>query len=577
MQIDQTETLERVFSYEALAEARSQVEAKKRMEQLKISNGLDFYRPHHKQHEFHIADYKFRYLRTGNRFGKSDCGAAEDIAWARGERTWYKYEFDVIDGKGKVTYHHTGGEDHPYVRVGLPLRSTKGLIIVADWDKAEEIFTNLDAGQGKGKLFKLLPDGCWRYEKDRGEIKKIIVDCVHGGESTIYIDTIKSFMTNKIGQESGDWDWIHVDEPCSKDQWTANSRGLIDRKGRGWFTCTPLSEMWINDEFLDPKEIRYNGHEPKVKIDPETGKPIYWMLPGSSFDNPHISAEEVKTIFAGLSENDKKTRIGGLPKALTGVIYTNFDPEKHILRDVPKGWTSILSPPDNACIRIAIDPHPKTPHAVLFAATMPNGQTIFWGEIFQHCMMRELAHMIKEYIGNRPVMRCVVDPSAWIEDAVDGSSMAVDLFSHAPFLPIEKASKDLSRGILRTQMALSQRNERGNPFLLFHETLFRTLLEFDRYVWDPKKEKPQDKDDHTMECLYRLVMCSTALESANPGVFQYIDPNFTEVAQPKSSPLDNFSLDLPMFQEARMPSIREILHEGAKQINHFGETRYRRG
>jgi hypothetical protein len=35
-------------------------------------------------------------------------------------------------------------------------------------------------------------------------------------------------------------------------------------------------------------------------------------------------------------------------------------------------------------------------------------------------------------------------------------------------------------------------------------------MEFDRYVWDPKKEKPIDEHDHLMECLYRLAL--TGLE-----------------------------------------------------------------
>ena len=36
-------------------------------------NGLAYYRPHDKQSKFHsLAEFTFRYLRTGNRFGKSD-------------------------------------------------------------------------------------------------------------------------------------------------------------------------------------------------------------------------------------------------------------------------------------------------------------------------------------------------------------------------------------------------------------------------------------------------------------------------------------------------------------------------
>lgn len=562
-----------LFDPFALSELRAEVARTKRMAELKKANGLDFYRPHHKQDLFHQADYKFRYLRTGNRFGKSDCGVAEDCAWARGERSWYKYEFDVLDGKGNITRHHPGGLDHPFITSGLPLRSTKGLIICADWDKAEEIFTNLEDGQARGKVFKMLPEGSWKYEKDHGEIKKIIVECIHGGESTIYIDTIKSFMTNKVGQESGDWDWIHIDEPCSEDQWTANARGLIDRKGRGWFTCTPLSELWINDFFLPPDEIRYSGHEPKLYADAK-GRVNKWMLPGSSFDNPHISAEEVEINFGHLTEAEKETRILGRPKQLTGVIYTNFEPEAAILRGLPFGWTDILTPPDNACIRIAIDTHPKTPHAVLFAATMPNGQTVFWNEIFSHPDVKEFMELINSYVKGRNIAYCGCDLSAWNQDAKDGSSLADDMLTYAENLPIQKASKDLSRGILRTQQALRQRTDKGTPYLLFHESLKRTLFEFDRYVWDQKKEKPVDKNDHMMECLYRLVLAATDIMSPHPGIFTYISPE-EQISAPAKFDGFNYSLGIPGRAEPSVQSFRDIIQNGQPVRTYRGKDRYK--
>ena len=62
-------------------------------------NGIEFYRPHWKQHLFHShADIRWRYMRSGNRGGKSQCGVAEDISMALGERRFYKHKFDVIDG-----------------------------------------------------------------------------------------------------------------------------------------------------------------------------------------------------------------------------------------------------------------------------------------------------------------------------------------------------------------------------------------------------------------------------------------------------------------------------------------------
>ena len=52
---------------------------------LRQAYGINFYRPHAKQDKFHRAGDKVgRYVRTGNRGGKTKCGAAEDVAWLLG-------------------------------------------------------------------------------------------------------------------------------------------------------------------------------------------------------------------------------------------------------------------------------------------------------------------------------------------------------------------------------------------------------------------------------------------------------------------------------------------------------------
>ena len=60
------------------------------------SYGINFYRPHAKQDKFHASgDKTGRYVRTGNRGGKTKCGAAEDVAWLLGGRVWYKNSFEM--------------------------------------------------------------------------------------------------------------------------------------------------------------------------------------------------------------------------------------------------------------------------------------------------------------------------------------------------------------------------------------------------------------------------------------------------------------------------------------------------
>jgi hypothetical protein len=464
-----------------------QLFALRRLDELKESYGLLFYEPHEKQDEFHaMGMFKRRYVRTGNRFGKSTMGGAEDCAWAIGERPWYK-------------------QGDPRRSVGLPKHSTKGLIIVADWDKAHEIFTNPVRGQGQGKLFKFLPkDAILRTSRNNaGVISEITVKSIWGGESSIMLDTVKSFKSNPMGQESSDWDWIHVDEPCPKDMWVANSRGLIDRNGSAWFTCTPIDQPWINDMFIPREQFRLTGGE-TIKKDEN-----HVMIVGSSYDNPFNTASALAMFEADLTEEQKDCRIKGIPFALSGLVYKEFHPSDSLYRGTPFGWDNPMCPPANYTIRLAIDPHPQVPHAVLFAATSPEGQVYFFAEIFRKMSAVELCEAIHDVVGPRHVQIFLCDPAAYVPSNIDQSVMADVLIENGVF--VEKASKDLSRGIITTQAALADTivSPRGvkQRRLLFGEHLTETRWEFDHYTWNPTRpNKPIDKHDHMMENLYRLVL-----------------------------------------------------------------------
>jgi hypothetical protein len=462
--------------------------ALKRLAELKKQNGILFYKPHKKQDEFHRnGKRKRRYVRTGNRFGKSTMGGAEDVAWARGEREWYP------KGDERRT-------------AGIPKHSTKGLIICADWDKAHEIFTNPVKGQAQGKLFKFLaPETIVRTSRNNaGVISEITVKCIHGGESTIMLDTVKSYMSNPLGQESSDWDWIHVDEPCPKPMWVANSRGLIDRHGSAWFTCTPIDQPWINDMFVPRDQFRLTTGETILKDED------HMMIVGTSYDNEYNTPAALAMFEADLTEQEIECRIRGIPMALSGLVYKEFHPSDSLYRGTPYGWQDPMTPPENYTIRLAIDPHPQVPHAVLFSATSPEGIVYFFAEIFRKFTSpTEFCEAINAVVGTRHVQIFLCDPAAYVPSNIDQSVLADHLIEGGIY--VEKASKDLSRGILMTQAALNSTitSPAGKVCkkLLFGEHLTETRWEFDHYTWNLKRPNhPIDKDDHMMENLYRLVL-----------------------------------------------------------------------
>jgi len=427
-------------------------------------DGLPFYRPHPKQDLFHRSVARRRGVFTGNRFGKSTMGCAEDCAWLRGERPWL-------------------AESDPGRKSGIPQHPVKGLVIANDWDKVDEIWTGQD-----GKLWRFLPKDGFIKKVTRnhsGAIDNVTTSSPFGGTSTLRFDTVRSFMSNPLGSESSDWDFIHVDEPCPEKMFKAAGRGLIDRMGSAWFTLTAIAEPWITDAF-EPEGVFANAG--------------IFVIEGTIYDNTFLHKEAIDDYEGTLTEDEKSCRLYGKPLHKSGLIYKMFQRDKHVLSELPKGWRSFAEPPESWSHYLYIDPHPHTPKMVLFLAVDPFGRPYYFKDIFDPCLIKELCGKIRTTLNGRRIVRARLDPLAWVEDPVHGTTMAQEFMNCG--IAVEKASKDLSRGILRAQEALSH----PTAFPLFSPECRRTIWEFGRYRWDEETNKPVDADDHAMECFYRSVL-----------------------------------------------------------------------
>jgi len=475
------------------------------LKRLKEENGLEFYRPHAKQHKFHLAKAKGRYLRTGNRFGKSECGIVEDLAMALGGRLWYRHAFDILDGAGNIVEKHTGGHNHPYVTSGIPQRPLKILILVVNWDKAKSVFTTRESSyETWGKLWKFLPKSAIGKVTNGGRGDRVeSIEIIRpkefgGGSSTITFDTVESYKHSKTGGESDDWDVIHVDEPIPETMYKAFARGLMDRDGAYYFTCTPLDEMWINDLFCPPGQRMVKDADAGVSFERK------YLITGSIYDNPYRNEAGVKEFEATLTREEKACRLYGLPLAFAGMVYREFVYDLHVLCDVPKGWENYHLPPIDYTIRVAWDVHQRIPQALLFAATAPNGDAFIYDEQYFDSLIDPNATALAKKIDGRNCVDLLIDPFAVVPCAVTGESVLDELMKYE--LWFEKASKDLSTGVSRVRERLAERRANGQPTIYFSPNLKQTLFEFSHYVYDTEKNEPKDKDNHMMENLYRLVL-----------------------------------------------------------------------
>lgn len=538
-----------------LAALKKENEELRRAKALREAYGINFYRPHWKQHKFHVCPATGRYGRTGNRFGKSQMGTAEDVAWALGERPWYKNAFDIRNGKGDVRESHPGGENHFYVTVGIPQRPVKILILCENWKKAKSVFTNRDGSADmQGKLFKLIPkNSLGKITRSTGgdiiqvEVKRPAAR--GGGCSIIRIDTVQSYKNSPQSAESDDWDFIHVDEPCPEDMFKAHGRGLMDRNGHYIFTCTPIIEMWINDKFTPP------GRTVMADIiDEEFNEEIdgcvisKYIITGSVYDNPYRTPAGVAEFLSGLTEQDKKCRIDGYPLALAGAVYQEFIYDMHVLCDLPKdksgkSWVNYFTPPTDATIRVAWDVHgAKRPQAILLVATLPDGTVIVYDEMFYEPLIKPNAELLKRKLAPYFVADQLIDPRACIVNPVTGTADVLDALAEYD-LYFDKGSKDMMAGISATKEKLLERHVVTNlPTIYFSPKLKETLFEFSHYVYDMDKNEPIDKDDHMMENLRRLILSG----------LEYVAPPSDEDWKPSQKPFAmHEGVDLEMERSMR--------------------------
>lgn len=432
---------------------------------------LERFLPNPKQLEFlQHSTVKRRAGFCGNRFGKSTIGVVEDCCWLLGERPFFP--------KG-----------HPLRRAGIPLRGVKGVVIGEDWDKVREIFTEDKNPDMPGKFFDFLPPSkiVDQHRNAIGVIDMIVVENDIDGRkrrSTVFFETVRTFVTSPKSVESSDWDFIHCDEPLPKAMWTGMSRGLIDRGGFSWWLLTPLSEPWMYMEMLDQSAKAPN---------------LYWFFEATMDDNPLLSDEDKQLYLDQLTVEERECRRLGKPLAFGRMVLGHFDDKKHIWQKPtpPEGWKSWAEPPAEYMCCYAIDPHPQTPHAVLFIAVSPFGDVFLYDEIFEKCLLSDLAQKIKERENNHRFSLALCDPIAWVRNPDTGRVWADTFYELG--LPVVQASKEKSAGIITLNNLLgSPRNLKVAPHLLNFRKEVKTW-------YFGRDNKPVDEDDHMMENFRRLV------------------------------------------------------------------------
>ena len=227
----------------------------------------------------------------------------------------------------------------------------------------------------------------------------------------------------------------------------------------------------------------------------------------------HLKHENIMAMIAEYSEDEKQARIYGKFQHLVGLIFKRWDRKIHVI------------PPFNITMRDYtvyefLDPHPRTPDAVMWVAVDKNGTKYVCDELFIKVNgEEELASKIKSKASQYRIVKRMADP--WIftpsQHDRDGKTLAMKLADNG--LTYLEASKSRAMSDRAIGDALNYTEINGYmqkaPEVYVFDTCQRTIFEMEHYRWqeytgnsadkhDPNP-KPVDKDDHQIENLGRCL------------------------------------------------------------------------
>lgn len=250
----------------------------------------------------------------------------------------------------------------------------------------------------------------------------------------------------------------------------------------------------------------------------------------------HLEHDDIQRMISLYSEEDRQARVKGQFQHLVGLRFKQFNRKIHVIRPFEVSLKDFT-------VYHSLDPHPRTEDAGLWLAVNRQGTKFIVDELWLKCQggTAELATRVKEKNSMYRMERNTIDPSAAIEDQHTGSSLVKRLFElGVTYIPATKARTMSDK---RIEDALTYQQLPGHdemlkaPEVYIFDTCQRLIWEMEHYRWDEwqgksidkhsKKQTTIDKDDHTIECLGRLLY-------QEPQFYEM--PVYTEYEMPEEDP-----------------------------------------
>lgn len=293
---------------------------------------------------------------------------------------------------------------------------------------------------------------------------------LHGWES---IETLRGLA----------FDFIVIDEIASMRNWESSWNTVIrptltDRKGEVLFISTPKG-------FNHFYELYNLENDPKRGAD-------YSSFHFTSYDNPHVSKEEIDKARAELSEDEFAQEYMADFRKQQGLVYKDFDRKRHLYEgDVPRRIDFYLG---------GVDFGFTNPAAV--AHIYKDSDAHYWidDELYQKGMTDA---RVADYIKNERFNIVYPDPenAAAIKELED---------RNVNIREVRKGKDSVVNGINKVRELLKQNR------LHVNRRCANTIMEFESYHYPDNTKERNDKEipvkdgDHMMDAIRYVIMSDDA-------------------------------------------------------------------
>ena len=404
---------------------------------------------HKKQIAFHKCKKRNRWVFGGNRSGKTECGAVEAVYMARGIHPYRKNKPDVFGWVVSLSQ-----------QVQRDVAQRKILSYLSkDW--IEDII--MLSGR--------------KDNPQSGVIDQIKVRNVFGGISTI---GFKSCDQGREKFQGSSLDFVWFDEEPPQDVYYECQMRVLDKCGDIFGTMTPLKGLTFIYE-----EVYLN----------KRNNPEIWYEFMEWADNPYLDKKEIALLEKALPSDQLESRRFGRFSHAQGLVYTEFDPEFHVVKPfpVPREWQDTIS----------IDPGLNNPLSAHWYCTDFDGNVYVVYEHFAagrdidyHATeIKRISDMLGWHRDFNGKISALIDSAASQRTLASNKSVA-ELFIERGINVNTKVNKDMFAGISQVKSYLNPNN--GKPNIYIFEGCVNLIYELKSYFWG-SGDLPVKKDDHALD------------------------------------------------------------------------------